>query len=172
MKKTIIGMVIAGVLFAALGTAGFVYAQTATPPTPQDGGYGRGMRGAGMIGVDGQTEVLHSEMMAAYAAKLNISAADLEARHDKGETMAQIALSTGMSFTDFQAMAKEVRAQVADQGVKDGKITQEQADWMKSRGPGMGNGTGAGNGRGMRGAGQGSNANPNCVHPTPAATNS
>jgi len=35
-------------------------------------------------------------MIAAYAEKLNIPVADLEARLDNGETMAQIALSEGL----------------------------------------------------------------------------
>jgi len=174
MKKIIIGLALAGVMVAALGTAGLVYAQSTTPPSPigvgNGMGGGRGMRGAGGQGIDGQTEVLHDAMVAAYAAKFEMSAEELDGRVDKGETMAQVALSKGLTIEQFQAMAKEVRTQVADQGVKDGKITQEQADWMKQHGPGMNGGQGGGMGRGARGNGQGRNANPNCtVNPTPAA---
>jgi uncharacterized protein YidB (DUF937 family) len=88
--------------------------------------------------------ILHDAMVAAFAEKLGIPAADLEARHDNGETMAQIASSKGISSADFITMMTEVRAQAVDQAVKDGTLTQEQADWMKQRGAGMGNGRGMG----------------------------
>ena len=57
---------------------------------------GRGQRGGMMA--NGQEGFLHDEMIAAVAAKLGISATDLEARLDKGETMAQVAFSKGFSI--------------------------------------------------------------------------
>jgi len=51
------------------------------------------------------------------------------------------------------------RSQALDRAVKDGTLTQEQADWMKQRVAGNGCG-----GRGMRGAGQRQFANPDCPY--------
>ena len=123
---------------------------------------GRGARG-GMMGqgaVSGtQDGFLHDEMIAVYAEKLGISVEDLNARLANGETMAQIASSKGLTADQFRTLMTDARSQAIDQAVKDGTLTQAQADWMKQRGAGM-----MGNGRGMRGAGQGRNANPDCPY--------
>ena len=166
MKKLIISLVIVGVLVAALGTAGYVYAQSSTPQTPfgrgMGMGQGRGMRagavaGQGMVPGSG---ILHDEMVAAFAAKLGMGAEELDARIDKGETMYQVATSKGFTAEQFTTMMTEARAQAVDQAVKDGKITQDQADFMKTRGPGQ---MGGGRGRGM---GQGRFAKPDCPYTT------
>jgi hypothetical protein len=177
MKKLFLSVVVVAVLAVVFGTVGYVYAQA---PTPQAGvpgtGYGMGGgRGAhgGMMGaaVAGTQEgPLHDAMIAAYAEKLGIPAADLEARLSKGETMAQIASSKGLTAEQFRSMMVEARAQAIDQAVKAGTLTQEQADWMKQRGAGMGGGMGGGRGRGAKGNGQGQFSNPACPYYTaPAA---
>jgi hypothetical protein len=168
MKKLISGILVVAVLAIALVSAGFVYAQTVNPPTPVPGsGYGPGMMGGrggrgGMMGANaganGQYGILHEEMTAAFALKLGISETDLDARLEKGETMAQIASSKGLTAEQFQALMTDARAQAIDQAVKSGKLTQEQADWMKQRG--MGQGMGGGRGRG----GQGRFSNPDCPY--------
>jgi len=154
MNKTLLSIVIVAVVAIALGTAGFVYAQAPTPQTPVPGnGYGPGMMNGqnnrgGMMGGQGkqrgmanqnaagtQDGLLHDDMIAVYAEKLGISVEDLNAR------------------------LADARSQAIDQAVKDGTLTQVQADWMKQRGAGMVNG-----GRGMRGNGQGRNANPDCPY--------
>jgi hypothetical protein len=177
MNKTLLSIVIVAVVAIALGTAGFVYAQAPTPQTPVPGsGYGQGMmagRGArgGMTlapasraGVNQnaagtQDGLLHDAMIAVYAEKLGISVEDLNARLAKGETMAQIASSKGLTAEQFTALMADARSQAIDQAVKDGTLTSAQADWMKQRGAGMMAG-----GRGMRGADQGRNANPDCPY--------
>jgi hypothetical protein len=108
--------------------------------------------------------ILHDYMIAAYAEKLNLPAADLEARLNNGETMAQIALSEGLTFEQFRTLMVEVRTQAINQAVADGTLTQEQADWMTTRGAGRMAGSQMGNARGMRGSGQGQNANPDCPY--------
>jgi hypothetical protein len=170
MKKIMIGMVVGFVLVAVLGIAGYVYAQTVTPPAPQGRGsgygmwFGRGMRAA--AGADQKFEpgsgFMHDEMVAAFAEKLGMSVQDLDDRLDKGETMAQVASSKGLSADQFTTLMTEARTEALDQAVKNGKITQDQADWMKQRGPGQ-----MGGGRGMMG--RGGNANPACPYSTPAA---
>jgi len=163
MNKTLLGIAVVAVLAVAFGTAGYVYAQSPTPGTPNSGngygmGGGRGPRGGGMMGgraAGAEEGILHDAMIAAFAEKLGMTAADLESRLDAGETMAQVAFSKGISSDDFFAMMTEVRTQAVDQAVKDGTLTQEQADWMKQRGAGMGNG---------RGMGQGQFNNPDCPY--------
>ena len=88
-------------------------------------------------------------MIAVFAEELNIPVADLEARLDQGETMAQIAVSTGLTVDEFRTLMVDARTQAIDQAVTDGTLTQEQADWMKQRSAGQMAGGQMGNGRGM-----------------------
>jgi hypothetical protein len=179
MNKFAVIIVVVAVVAVALGAAGLVYAQSPTPQAPGPGtgyGYGMGGRGArgGMMGqaaVAGtQNGLLHDEMIAVYAQKLGISVDDLNARLAKGETMAQIAYSKGLTVDQFSTLMIDARSQAIDQAVKNGTLTQAQADWMKQRGSGMtgapGPGTGMRGGRGMgaRGTGQGQFANPACPY--------
>jgi len=96
---------------------------------------------------------------AVYAEKLSIPVADLEARLTQGETMSEIAVSTGLTVDQFHTLMVEVRSQAIDQAVADGTLTQTQADWMKLRGAGQMAG-----GRGLRGGAQGQFANPDCPY--------
>ena len=161
-------MVVA-VVVLALGAAGVAYAQSAAQGAGTGSGSGwmggrgsRGGTGAGnQVAGDG---ILHDYMIAAFAEKLNIPVVDLEARLDQGETMSQIALSTGLTVDQFRTLWVEARTQAIDQAVADGVLSQQQADWMKQHGAGQMAGGQMGNGRGMRGAGQGQFANPNCPY--------
>ena len=89
--------------------------------------------------------LLHDAMIAIFAEKLDLALTDLQARLEKGETMAQIAAAEGLSVEEFSTLMPAARSQAIDQAVSDGALTQEQADWMKQRGAGMMGG------RGMRG---------------------
>lgn len=168
MKKLVVVLVVAAVFVVALGTAGFVYAQTPTPQGSANGtgnGFGmmngRGGRGGMMSGQNAvagnQDGLLHDEMIAAYAQKLGISVDELNTRLAKGETMAQIATSKGLTADQFRTLMADARSLAIEQAVKNGTLTQEQADWMNQRGAGMANG-----GRGMRGNGLGRNSNLDC----------
>jgi len=101
---------------------------------------------------------MHDAMIAAYSDKLGISVEVLNSRLADGETLSAIALSTGLTVEQFTALRLEVRNLAIDQAVKDGTFTQEQADWMKTRGAGNGNGMG------MRGNGQGRFGSANCPY--------
>ncbi len=173
MSKTLLAVVVAAVLVAALGTAGLAYAQTTTPQSPMAGqgygngmnGNGRGMQGAGRGSNANATGVgqgiLHDAMISYFAEKLGLTVDQINTRLANGEMMAQIAYSTGLTATQFQVLMQDARSQAIDQAVKDGTLTQAQADWMKKRGAGMVGGRGAGMGRG---AGQGQYANPACPY--------
>ena len=162
MKKTI---VIAFVLAAALGllVAGVAFAQDEIPPF--------GGRGPG----DGSGQ-LHDYMEKALADAVGLSVSEFETRQDAGETFYQIAISEGYTAEEIPALMQGAHTAALDAAAKDGVLTQEQADWMKSRGfgrggmmggyGGYGNGAcpmnedgtgfqGFGPGQGMMGGGQG-----------------
>jgi hypothetical protein len=165
MKKFVLAFVVLATLVVALISTGQVAAQGPAPASPQalgtgvgNGGPmgGRGARGgnaaAGFTGVEG---LLHDGMLAVFAQELDVPVADLNARLANGETIAQIAAEKGLSAEQFSALMADARGQAIDQAVADGTLTQEQADWLKTRGA-QGNGGMAG-ARGTRG-GRGANA--------------
>lgn len=165
MKKFVYTMVIVAVVSLVLGTVGVASAQTPTQAPASAAGWmgGRGSQAGMGVGntINGEG-ILHDYMIAAFAEELDIPSADPEARLDGGETMAQNALSTGLTLEQFRTLMVEVRAQVIEQALNDGVLTQAQADWMMLRGVGQ-----MGAGRGMHGSGQGLFANPDCPYYTP-----
>ena len=167
MKKFVVTLMVVAVVVFALSVAGVAYAQSPTQ-TPGIGTGRMGGRGSqnGLGGVSATVGdgILHDYMIAAYAEALDIPAADLEARLDSGETMAQIAISTGLTLEQFRTLMVDVRTQAIDQALADGVLTQAQADWLKLHGAGQMAGGQMGNGSGMRGGGQGQFANPNCPY--------
>jgi hypothetical protein len=137
MKRIIIIAVLVGVLglAAVFGLARVVYAQTTPTVTPGQG-FGRGgMMGQGMMG--GETGAMHEYMEAALAEKLGMSQKDLETLFDQGKSFWQIAEDKGLSTSQAQQMMLDARTTALDQMVKDGTLTQAQADQMKQRSGGM-----------------------------------
>jgi hypothetical protein len=109
-------------------------------------------------------------MVIEFAKKLDLNVNDVNKRIAAGETMYDIAISSGVAVEDFPAIMKEIRSNALAEAVKANVISQEQADWMNSHGFGRGGmmGNGAGNcdgtgsqngqygrGRGMMGQGYG-----------------
>jgi hypothetical protein len=139
MKRIVIVSMIALVALAALST-GVVFAQGNQPPTPPRGPLQGGSEGP-----------LHDYMVKALAEALGISADQLETRLDNGESAYQIALSQGIAAQDIPALLTAAHAKALDSALAAGVISQQQADWMKSRGfgrmGGMGNGSCGGTGR-------------------------
>ena len=158
MKKTIliVGLVVAALVVLGVGIA---FAQG---PAPYAGNGPMLQNGAGY---------LHTYMVTAFAEKLGLKVEDVNARLTAGETMYDIAIADGVNADDFSSLMIEVRSAALSAAVKDGVITQAQADWMSSRGFGRGgmmngngngtgdcpmqNGTGTGYGPGMMGNGRG-----------------
>lgn len=170
MKKFVVTLMVVAVVVFALSAVGVAYAQSPTQ-TPGTGTGRMGGRGS-QNGLDGTNRtsgegILHDYMIAGYSEKLNIPVADLEARLNGGETMAQIALSEGLTLEQFRTLMVEVRTQAIEQALNDGVLTQAQADWMIQRGAGQMAGGQNGSGSGMRGSGQGQFANPNCPYNNP-----
>jgi len=109
--------------------------------TPQDTGDGNGSQGdlgtgTGIpveqnINLDGALEdLIHTNL----AVSLGITLDELNARLDAGETISEIALSLGFDSGTISDILVQARADALAQAVLDGTITQDQADWLASRG--------------------------------------
>ena len=149
MKKTLL---IVGLVVLALGVLGVgtVLAQGGQPPV--------GTRGYGPM---------HDYVEQALAKKLGLTEAQVEKELAGGKPMYQIALDNGVKQEDLATFMNDVHKEAFANAVKDGVITQQQADWMLQRmqnrgqygGFGYGNcpmhngayGPGAGLGSGMMG---------------------
>lgn len=158
MKKGILVSVIVAIAVFTLGSVGFASAQSETPSVPVTAnafGFGHpgGMGGGMGLGIPGtQDGILHDVMIQVFADELGLTVEGLETRLTNGETMFDIASAQGMTVEEFQTLMTTAREQAIDQAVADGTLTQEQADWMKSRSNRMGSGTtGTPGGRGPRG---------------------
>ncbi len=148
MKKTLLIVALLVLALGALGV-GVVFAQGGKPPVGPNG-YGW----------------MHNYVEQALAAKLGLTEKQVEDQLAAGKTMYQIALDNGIKQENLAAFMTEVHKDALARAVKDGVITQQQADWMLQRmenmyqngyGPGncpMHNGQGAPVGRG-RGFGPG-----------------
>lgn len=168
MNKILKSIVILVVLAVAMVSASAVFAQSSTPGASLNesgSGYsrrGRGGNGSGgsMLNQNFDSKLqgsLHDELVAAFADALGLEVEDIDTRLEEGETMAEIALSTGMTLEDFHTIMDEVRRQVIDQAVEEGILTKEQAEWMKTHRTRSfemeGLGRGRGKGQGMYGEG-------------------
>lgn len=135
MKKTLLIVALVVLALGALGV-GVVVAQSGQPPY--------GQRGT----VDG-VGPMHDYMEQAMADAVGLSLDEFESRHEAGETFYQIALAQGFSAEEIPALMQDARTKALDAAVADGVISQDQADWMGSRGFGRGgmmNGYGYGDG--------------------------
>lgn len=163
MKKILLYGSLIIVAVVVLGAAGLAFAQDGTPPSPgapaESGAWGgrggRMMQGGGYMWNSG-AGFLHDYMFQAMAEIFGLSPEELQARHDAGETMWDLAAEQGIDAQEFYAKMVEARSQAIEQALADGVISQEQADWMLSRMEQMGqygDGYGAcqGGAGGMRG---------------------
>jgi len=145
MKKLTKSFVVLAIMVVALASTSAVFAQGSGPGTTgvQTGtGYAGEARRGGGASVYGDVyglndESLHDYFITAYSVEFDIEVEDLEDRLDEGETMAEIALSTGLTLDEFKALMDEVRTTVLDQAVADGVITQEQAERISFRAAAM-----------------------------------
>jgi hypothetical protein len=136
MKKTLLIVTLAVLAIAALGV-GVVFAQGGQPPV---NGFGYGMMQAGGYGP------MHTYVVEAFAAELDLSVEEVNTRLLNGETMYQIALAEGIAEDQVAALLTKVHTAAFDEAVAAGALTQEQADWMLERMQYMfQNGYGAGN---------------------------
>jgi len=154
MKRTILitALVIAVLAVLAIGV-GVVFAQN----TPAVNMRHTSMMNGSMPNGEGP---LHIFMVTEFAKQLDLNVNDVNTRLAAGESMYDIALSAGVTAEEFPAVMTEVRAAALDAAVAANVITQEQADWMKTRGSGQGgmmNGDGTCDGTGQQHGGMHSN---------------
>ena len=130
-------LAVALLAFGATSSALAAEPQRGGPGT--NGGYGnQGDLGTGTgvpieqnIALDGILEDLIHENL---AAALGISPTVLAARLDAGETIIEIGLSLDFDLETLSDILTQARSDALDQAVAAGLITQEQADWLASRG--------------------------------------
>ncbi len=129
MKKIVVVAVLLGVM-AALGLgATLAMAQGPLPGQPPSTGVGPGwMRGGFGFNADWQTQ-----MQGAVAKALGITLDDLNAQLRAGKTIAQIAQSKNIDLTKLHDDVQAAHKALVQQAVKDGKLTQAQADAMLQR---------------------------------------
>jgi hypothetical protein len=127
-RKTL-GWLVMGVVVVALAlSVAPTFAQTATPPAtstvPQahKGGFGRGGMMCGQAGLD------------AAAKALKLTTTELQAQLWGGQTLSGLADKAGVKLADVQsavqAACQQAQIDAINQAVKDGKITQANADWL------------------------------------------
>jgi hypothetical protein len=139
----------------AFGVTRIALAQDETPPvTPESKGWFRGELGGlrDMMGGRGFGFVGSQANLEAAAEALGITVDELQAVLNDGKTLVDLAEEKGFDLQTLrdavEAAQKAAILAGLEQSVKDGDITQEQADWMRE---GMENGYGPGFGRGFRG---------------------
>lgn len=142
MKKTLL---IVGLVVLALGVlgVGVAFAQGGWPGMMGQGGYGW----------------MHQYVQQAFASKLGLTEQQVQDQLAAGTPMYQIALDNGIKQEDLANFMNDVHTEAFAKAVKDGLVTQAQADAMLQRMQNrFQNGTGPGNcpmhngqGRGMMG---------------------
>ena len=181
MKKAIAATGAAALIgVAGIAAAGTVMAQSTTPPTATapvpNAATGRLGMGPGFGFMGGSTAEYD-----AVAKALNLTPTQLFDQLHSGKTLDEIATAQGVDIQTVQDAAKAVRVQAMQDEIKqqvtDGKITQDQADWMLQglekgylpMGPG---GHRGGRGIGLQGQGLAPNQTPNQTPATatPGAT--
>jgi hypothetical protein len=123
MKKTLLVVAFVVLALGALGI-GVVAAQGGQPPV---NGFGGGMMWGGGYGP------MHTYVVEALAAELDLSVDEVNSRLLNGETMYQIALAEGVAQDEVAALLTKVHTAAFDKAVAAGALTREQADWMLQR---------------------------------------
>jgi len=127
-------LIVAGVglivlLLAGLGGAAFVFAQEPTPPIPF-GWHGGGHGWGGFAWAGGGPW----KMFDTAAEALGMTPEELFAELRAGKSPAEIAEEQGVEietvYDAVSAARSEVMQQAIEQAVEDGRLSQEQADWL------------------------------------------
>src|SRR5512134_3794336 len=116
MKKTLLIVALVVMALSVFGV-GIAFAQGGQPPMMGQGGYGW----------------MHDYVEQALAAKLGLTEKQVQDEFAAGKTMYQIALDNGIKQEDLASFMTEVHKEALGKAVKDGVVTQQQADWMLQR---------------------------------------
>ena len=166
MKKYA-GLAVLFAIVAALAISSAVFAQGATPVAPKAPFAAGGFGGRGMCGQAG---------LDAAAQALKMTSAELSAQLWGGARLTDLASKAGVDIQTVQSAVQAACTQTIknaiQQAVKDGRISQAQADWLNEGldkgywGGNAGLGFGFGFGMGHMGRGFGRFAAPNRTPPT------
>ena len=152
MNKKLIVISVLSLVVLTLGLAGYAYAQGQSSPPDEypygpdmmDGygghvdemmgaGYGMmgsSMMGSGMMGWQGGEGPMHEGMITSLAESLDLSPQEIEARHDGGESIWEIAEAEGLSDEEISDLMFSAHDVTLADAINDGLLTQDQADWM------------------------------------------
>ena len=135
-------------LVLVIAMFGATVAFTAAPGAIEDAVNHFGNRnGEGRIG-DG---VIDREALKEVVANaLNMTVAELDAAHEAGQRLPEIAEAQGVDIADVQAAVEAARAEMIEEALAAGLITEEQAELMLSREGGFGSPGGRRGGHGPR----------------------
>lgn len=142
MSKVIkvLGILIVVGAVVAIGVVA-VQAQENRPKTPRESGdcecneRGGGMgRGRGMGNFPIGEESVHERL----AEALGITEEEFETAIAEGETLLSLAEKYDVDYETLRQVMLEARQEALEEAVAEGKITQEQADWMLERWNAMG----------------------------------
>jgi hypothetical protein len=159
MKNLFKTLAIVAVIGIALASTSSVFAQATSPGNSTGstvgGAMGNGRRGGnqGYQASETQDGILHDALITAFAEALGLTVDEVNTRLADGETMSEIALSTGMTYDEFVVLLNEIHEQVMDQAVMDGTMTQTQAGVFLGRKARTGGMFGLNIDRGMMGQG-------------------
>jgi len=142
-------------LLAGLAGAALVFAQEPTPTVPfgRHGGWGRGGLGPGGFGWAGGGQWT---MFDKAAEALGLTPEGLFTELHAGKSLAEIAEAKSVDvqtvYDAMNAARAEAEKQAIQQAVEDGRISQEQANWMlQGLEKGWWGGRGLGRGFGLKG---------------------
>ena len=133
MKNLFKALAIVAVIGVALASTSAVFAQGNTPGGSTSNFVGGTMGGGRRGGSQGyqtyatQDGIVHDALVTAFADALGLSIDEVNARLADGETLSDIALSTGMTYDEFVVLFDDIHEQVIDQAAADGLLIQEQA---------------------------------------------
>lgn len=99
--------------------------------TSTSGKNGFGHREMGMP--EAQNGYLSEYVQPALAEAFGLTTEDLQARHDAGDTLWDIGVDQGLTLEEFQNKMVDAHANAINAALKDGTITQDQADFMLER---------------------------------------
>lgn len=136
IKFGLFGALALAIVFAGVGVAA---AQSDDPPfEPGEGPFGPQHR-PGMGPQDGPMAEYHEVIDQALAEALGISLDEFEAARQEGEKLFELAEAAGVDLEELRVVMDEARAEVLEQALADGVITEEQFEWMQDapgpRGP-------------------------------------
>ena len=129
MKKTLLIVAVVILALGALGV-GAAFAQGGTPPAASNNPYGYG-RGP-MMGGRGGYGPVHDYVEKALADKLGLTEAQVETELAT-KPMYQVALDHGIAQADLATFMSDIHKTAFAAAVKDGVMTQAQADFMLQR---------------------------------------